>query len=114
MSSITMLKRTFLVSQVIGGGTIDAPFSNGEVDTIRLSRLDTPGSVSSNEFEGITDTSTNRYYLFNWGERVTMFGTDEFAGRAVRFDVDPAAGRRGSFDRLLVYVFVDGAISTFD
>ena len=100
------------VTRVIDGDTVEARFPNGEIDTLRLLGVDTPETtlsrVSPDEFEGIPDTTEGRDHLFNWGERATAFATDELEGKTVRIEVDPAAVRRGSFGRLLVYVDVDG------
>lgn len=100
------------VTRVIDGDTVEARFPNREIDTLRLLGVDTPETtlsrVSPEEFEGIPDTTAGRDHLFNWGERATAFATDELEGRTVRVEVDPASDRRGSFGRLLVYVFVDG------
>ena len=103
---------TVTVTRVIDGDTVEARFPNGEIDTLRLLGVDTPETtlsrVSPDEFEGIPDTTEGRDHLFNWGERATKFATDELAGKTVRIEVDPTADRRGSFGRLLVYVYVDG------
>ena len=100
------------ITRVIDGDTIEARFPNGETDTLRLLGVDTPETtlsrVSPDEFERIPDTTAGRDHLYNWGERATEFATNELSGETVRVEVDPRADRRGSFGRLLVYVFVDG------
>ncbi|MFB9808060.1 thermonuclease family protein [Haladaptatus pallidirubidus] len=42
------------------------------------------------------------------GERASQFAADELDGKTVRIETDPEADRRGSFGRLLVYIYVDG------
>jgi len=102
---------TVTVTRVIDGDTVEARFPNGETDTLRLLGVDTPETtlsrVSPDEFEGIPDTTAGRDHLFNWGEKATEFATDTLQDETVRIEVDPEADRRGSFGRLLVYVYVD-------
>lgn len=102
---------TVTITRVIDGDTIEAQFPNGEIDTLRLLGVDTPektlSRVNPDEFEGIPDTTAGRDHLFNWGETATDYATDNLDGKAVRIEVDPEADRRGSFGRLLVYIYVD-------
>lgn len=103
---------TVVVTRVIDGDTVEARFPNGETDTLRLSGVDTPETtlsrMSPDEFEGIPDTVAGRDHLFNWGEKASAFATEQIEGHSVRIEVDPQADRRGSFGRLLVYVYVEG------
>ena len=103
---------TVTITRVVDGDTVEARFPNGKTDTLRLLGVDTPETslsrVSPGEFEGIPDTVAGRDHLYNWGERATEFATDELSGKTVRIEVDPQADRRGSFGRLLVYIYVDG------
>lgn len=103
---------TVTITRVIDGDTVEATFPNGETDTLRLLGVDTPETtlsrVSPEEFEGIPDTTAGRDHLYNWGEMATEYAETELGGKTVRIKVDPEADRRGSFGRLLVYVFVDG------
>ncbi len=103
---------TVTVTRVVDGDTMEVRFPNGEVDTLRLLGVDTPETtlsrVSPDEFEGIPETADGRDWLYDWGERASDFAVDELDGREVRIATDPQADRRGSFGRLLVYVYVDG------
>lgn len=105
-------KWTVTITRVIDGDTVEARFPNGEIDTLRLLGVDTPETtysrVSPEEFGGIPDTTAGRDHLFNWGEKATGFTSDTIGGKTVRVEVDPETDRRGSFGRLLVYVYVDG------
>lgn len=100
------------ITRVIDGDTVEARFPNGEIDTLRLLGVDTPETtlsrVSPEEFEGIPDTMAGRDHLFNWGQLATDFAEEQLDGKPVRVEVDPEADRRGSFGRLLVYIYVDG------
>lgn len=103
---------TVTITRVIDGDTVEARFPNGDVETLRLLGVDTPetslSQTSPGEFEGIPDTFAGRDHLYTWGEKATDFATDELEGETVRVAVDPDADRRGSFGRLLVYVYADG------
>lgn len=102
---------TVTVTRVIDGDTVEARFPNGEIDTLRLLGVDTPETtlnrVSPEEFESIPDTMAGRDHLFNWGEKATEFATTTLQDKTVRIAVDPEADRRGSFGRLLVYIYFD-------
>lgn len=103
---------TVTVTRVVDGDTLEVRFPNGEVDTLRLLGVDTPETtlsrVTPDEFEGVPDTTDGRDWLYEWGERASQFATRELDGERVRIAVDPDADRRGSFGRLLVYVYTDG------
>lgn len=103
---------TVTITRVIDGDTVEARFPNGEIDTLRLLGVDTPETtlsrVSPEEFEGIPDTTAGRDHLFNWGERATDFTQEKLDGKTVQIAIDPEADRRGSFGRLLVYIYVEG------
>ena len=99
------------VTRVVDGDTLEVEFPNGETETIRLLGVDTPetsiGSVTPSEFDGIPDTEAGRDHLQTWGQKATTHATDRLESEEVRIEVDEQADRRGSFDRLLVYVYVD-------
>lgn len=103
---------TVTVTRVVDGDTVEVRFPNGETDTLRLLGVDTPetslGKVSPGEYEDVPDTTSGRDWLYKWGQRASQFATDELDGEQVRIEVDPQADRRGSYGRLLVYVYVDG------
>ena len=90
---------------------MEVRFPNGEVDTLRLLGVDTPETFGQNdpaEFEDIPENTAGRDHLANWGDRATEFATDELDGEQVRIETDPQADRRGSYGRLLVYLYKDG------
>ena len=101
---------TVTITRVIDGDTVEAKFPNGETDTLRLLGVDTPettpNSVTPGEFEGIPDTAAGRDHLTQWGYKAKQYAKNQLSGKTVRIEVDPAADRRGSYGRLLVYVYV--------
>ncbi len=102
---------TVTVTEVIDGDTIDIRYKNGTTDTVRLLGIDTPEvntDVSPDEFEGIPDTVDGQACLRDWGEQASTYLTEQLAGETVEIQFDEAADRRGTFDRLLTYVIVDG------
>jgi micrococcal nuclease len=104
--------RTATVTRVIDGDTVEVEFENGEIDTVRLLGVDTPetalGNVDPPEYEGIPNTTAGRDHLYNWGQQASEYATEELEGETVRVATDPESDRRGSFDRLLAYIYVDG------
>ena len=74
--------------------------------------VDTPETtlsrISPDEFVGISETTAGRDHLFKWGKRATTFAVNESDGTQVKIVFDPESDRRGYFDRLLVYLYVDG------
>lgn len=103
---------TVTVTRVVDGDTLEARFPNGDVDTLRLLGVDTPETtyyrVSPDEFDGIPDSVAGNDHLYNWGQKASEFTADELDGETVRIQVDSRADRRGSYGRLLVYVYADG------
>ena len=90
---------------------MEVRFPNGEIDTLRLLRVDTPETFGENdpaEFEGIPENAAGRDHLAEWGERATAFATEQLEGQEIRVETGPEADRRGSFGRLLVYLYTDG------
>lgn len=98
------------VTRVVDGDTMEVRFADGEEDTVRLIGVDTPetrlGDVSPDEYEGIPDTRAARDHLYNWGQQADQYATNELEGREVRVVIDGEGDRRGSFGRLLAYIYV--------
>ena len=98
------------MTRVTDGDTMEVEFADGETDTVRLIGVDTPeltlGDISPDEYEGIPDTQAARDHLFNWGERASQFATEQLDGQEVRVVTDAEGDRRGSFGRLLAYIYV--------
>lgn len=103
--------RQATIIRVIDGDTMEVRFANGEEDTVRLIGVDTPetslGNVAPGEYEGIPDTQAARDHLYNWGQQASQYATDELEGQEVRVVTDPEGDHRGSFGRLLAYLYVD-------
>ncbi|EMA48624.1 thermonuclease family protein [Halococcus salifodinae] len=103
--------RQATVTRVIDGDTMEVEFADGETDTVRLIGVDTPETtlddISAEEYEGIPDTQAARDHLYNWGQQASEFATDELDGQQVRIVTDPEGDRRGSFGRLLAYIYTD-------
>lgn len=102
---------TATVVDVVDGDTLKVRFENGTRDTVRLLGVDTPEVYSENtpdEFEGVPETDAGRQCLGQYGDRASEFATDQLAGETVRLGFDENEGRRGYYDRLLAYVYLDG------
>ncbi|WP_330633775.1 thermonuclease family protein [Halocatena halophila] len=103
-------ERQATVAEIIDGDTLEVEFENGEVDTIRLLGVDTPETQSRYEdppeFD-VPDTAAGRDWLLNWGGEAKSFAKNELEGKQVQIVTDPEADRRGSFGRLLAYIYYD-------
>jgi micrococcal nuclease len=93
------------VTRVVDGDTFDISFSNGTSDTVRLLGVDTPevySEVSPEEFGG-----ANEACLDTWADRASSFVERRVEGQNVRLEYDEDEGRRGYYDRLLAYTYID-------
>ncbi|MFC4989704.1 thermonuclease family protein [Saliphagus infecundisoli] len=101
--------REATVTRVIDGDTVEVQFADGETDTVRLIGVDTPettlSDVSPGEYEGFPDTQGSRDHLYNWGQEASQYATNELEGQEVRVVTDGDSDRRGSFGRLLAYIY---------
>lgn len=94
------------VTRVVDGDTIDVTFLDGSTDTVRLLGVDTPETFSANkayEYRNVTDIAC----LDRWGDLATAFAIEALQGQVVDLVLDPAAGERGFYGRLLAYVVVN-------
>lgn len=102
--------RRATVTRVIDGDTMEVQFANGKEDTVRLIGVDTPettlGDVNPDEYEDVPDTQAGRDHLYNWGREASQYATDELEGQEVRVVMDPEGDRRGSYGRLLAYLYI--------
>lgn len=101
---------TVTVTKVVDGDTMEIRFQNGSTDTIRLLGVDTPEvhtGVEPAEYDGIPDNDQGRAWLERWGDSASTYAKSELAGESVTIAFDRQSPRRGSYDRLLVYVFLD-------
>lgn len=98
------------VTDVVDGDTIDVRLPDGSEERVRLLGIDTPEvhvETSPGEFEGVPNTTAGRDCLRAVGENASEFVSERIGARQVRLEIDPVADRRGGYDRLLAYVFVD-------
>jgi len=102
---------TVEVVEVVDGDTLKVEFPDGRVENVRLLGVDTPEvhtGVSPDEFDGVPETEDGRTWLRDWGHRASEWMRQRVADAEVRIETDPETDRRGSYGRLLVYVYVDG------
>ena len=101
------------VTEVVDGDTFDVRLWSGQTETIRLLGVDTPEVHVENdpaEFEGISTTERGRQWLRTWGEKGSGYAKQTLKGKSVRVVVDEQADRRGSYGRLLAYVYVEDTL----
>jgi micrococcal nuclease len=102
---------TVEVVDIVDGDTMDIEYENGTEDTVRLIGVDTPeihAEVSPDEYEGVSDTEPARQCLGGYGDEASTFAEQEIGGDTVQLQYDKLSDRRGSYDRLLIYVIDDG------
>jgi micrococcal nuclease len=107
----TRARVTATVVDVVDGDTVRVRFANGTRETVRLLGVDTPevrGENAPDEFEGVPDTEAGRTCLRTYGDRASAYARERLGGREVGLGFDENEGRRGFYDRLLAYVYVDG------
>lgn len=103
---------TVTITYVVDGDTMEVEYQDGSTDRVRLLGVDTPevnGDTSPSEFEGIPDTQAGHAWLSGWGENASSYAKSRLAGRTVKIKTDPEADTRGSYGRLLVYIYVNGS-----
>ena len=99
------------VVDVVDGDTVDVRYRNGAEERVRLLGVDTPevrGETSPGEFDGVPDSDSGRTWLREWGGRGSAFAERTVGGEEVRILVDARSDVRGSYGRLLAYVYHDG------
>jgi micrococcal nuclease len=99
---------TVTIVDVVDGDTMDVRFKDGATDTIRLLGVDTPEvhtDVDPSEYEGIPDNQRGQQWLRDWGENASSYAKNRLAGETVTIAFDRRSDRRGSYDRLLVYIY---------
>ena len=100
------------VVEVVDGDTLKVEYADGETETVRLLGVDTPEvhtDTDPAEWSGIPDTEAGRAHLRDWGHKASEYARTELErGEEVRVVVDSEADRRGSYGRLLAYVYDDG------
>lgn len=103
--------RRATVTDVTDGDTIKVEFADGSTDTVRLIGVDTPETLPQNEDPSefnVPDTAHGSEWLLDWADRATSFAKEDIGGKQVRIVTDPEGDTRGSYGRLLAYVYVDG------
>lgn len=95
---------TVQVESVTDGDTIDITYNNSEY-TVRLLGVDTPevyGEVSPKEFGG-----KNSECLNYWADKSTEFVEERVNDKKIIISFDKNEEKRGYYDRLLSYVYVN-------
>ncbi len=103
---------TATVTRVVDGDTLEVRFPDGSEDTVRLVGVDTPEVHVENEpaeYEGVPDTGAGALCLRRAGHDATNYTVARVDGETVTLAFGPLTDRRGGYDRLLAYVYVDGA-----
>jgi len=100
------------VIRVVDGDTLDVRLPDGSEDTVRLVGVDTPEVHVENqpeEYEDVPGTDAGALCLRRAGHDATNYTVARVDGETVTLAFDPLTDRRGGYDRLLAYVYVDDA-----
>jgi len=100
---------TATVTDVVDGDTIEIQYVNGTTDTVRLLGIDTPEVHVENtpeEYEGVPDTEAGATCLREVGGDASEYARSQLAAEQVRLVFDKRSDRRGSYGRLLAYVYL--------
>lgn len=82
------------VTHVVDGDTMDVQFQDGTKETIRLLLVDTPETVHPDK------------PIQPLGPQASTFAEQTLSGQDVNIEIGES--KRDKYDRLLVYVYVDG------
>lgn len=97
------------VTRIVDGDTIDVSIDD-ESDTVRFVGIDTPETSGSND-PSEYDISLSADHLQTWGDNATEWVEAVIPpGSTIYLEFDPNEGRRGSFGRLLAYVFTEDGV----
>lgn len=108
---------TVTVVEVVDGDTIEVRYANGSTETVRFLGVDTPEVHVENEpseFEGVPDTEAGRTCLREEGSAAKAYVVDTIADSEVKLVFDSLSDRRGGYDRLLAYVYVNDRNLNYD
>jgi micrococcal nuclease len=97
------------ILDVVDGDTVDVRLPDGSEDTVRLVGVDTPEVHVENdpaEFEGIPDSEAGSRCLREAGHDASASVEGRLAAGNVSLVFGPDTERRGSYGRLLAYVYV--------
>ncbi|WEL20036.1 thermonuclease family protein [Candidatus Nanohalococcus occultus] len=111
MASGCIASQEATVVDVADGDTVDVRF-NGSVETVRLIGVDTPEihtEVSPEEFN-VPDTEEGRRCLSNWAEKASR-KAKKLEAQEVRLAHN---GERGTYGRLLGYLYVENRSTSFN
>lgn len=95
------------VVEVIDGDTIVVDL-NGRIERVRLLGVDCPEITPEKNRPFEYDNITNLTLLAEWGLKAKMFVEGYLDEKTVIVEIDPLAGYRDRYGRILAYVYVDG------
>ncbi|WP_067564306.1 thermonuclease family protein [Halofilum ochraceum] len=97
------------VTKIVDGDTVDVSI-DGDADTVRLVGVDTPETSGSNT-PSEYDNALTEAHLREWGNRAAdWLGQVIPEGAHIFLEFDSNEGRRGSFGRLLAYIYTEDGV----
>lgn len=100
------------ITNVVDGDTVDVRFRNGSTDRVRLLGMDTPETFDfvendPKDFVGVPNNETGIECLEKWGEKSTSRMEELIQNKNVSLKIDEKSNKRGYYDRLLGYIYVE-------
>jgi micrococcal nuclease len=98
------------ITDVVDGDTVDINLEN-KTETVRLLGVDTPEvhvETQPEDYPQIPNTTEGRNCLEKYGEEASEFAREKLAGEKAEFVTDTESDVRGSYGRLLGYIYNDG------
>lgn len=97
------------IIEVIDGDTVIGRKQDNTEETLRLMGVDTPetGEIESDDWDRIPDSDIGDRWLSDWADKSTTFIRERIKGETVHVVTDNSADLRGSYGRLLVYIYPD-------
>ncbi len=95
------------VIEVVDGDTIIVDL-NGRFEKVRLLGVDTPEIVPKRNKPFEYDNITNLTLLAEFGLKAKEFTEKFLDNKTVTIEIDPLAGYRDKYGRILAYVYVNG------
>lgn len=104
------------VISVIDGDTIDVILPSGSKDRVRLLGVDTP-ELSDKQFDdwnNISNSIQGEKWLNKWAKKSKEYAESKLLNKSVRLEYDSISEKRGSYDRLLAYIYTNNTDVSFN
>jgi len=97
------------IIEVVDGDTVIGRRQDNTEEKLRFLGVDTPetGDIETEDWGSIADSDAGERWLSDWADKSTTFVSEQIKGETVYVVTDNASDIRGSYGRLLVYIYTD-------